>query len=149
MITYSHQDFTKNLKVEYTVINMFSGMREHMDKLYGVYNADGGIIGELADVIGKLRGKVHCALCDITHKGVAKKKEWKVLERALDIPLELVHLNEQKKELREYTHGKSPCVVGEINDDLIMILTSEELEGCKKSVKKFENMLNKSLQNLN
>ena len=124
-------------------------IRTIMDKLYGVYNADGGIIGELSYVIGKIRGKVHCALCDITHKGISKKKEWKALERKIDIPFELVHLNEQKKELEEYTAGKSPCVVGEKNGDLVMILTSEQLEECKKSVIKFEAILHKSLQNRN
>ena len=115
----------------------------NMDKLYGVYNADGGIIGELSYVIGKIRGKVHCALCDITHKGISKKKEWKSLERKIDIPFELVHLNEQKKEFEEYTAGKSPCVVGEKNGDLVysvncvrnsqkLIVTCNE-NGCLKN----------------
>ena len=139
----------KSLKIAHTVVNMFRRIRENMDKLYGVYNADGGIIGELSYVVGKIRGKVHCALCDITHKGISKKKEWKVLEREIDIPFELVHLNEQKKELEEYTAGKSPCVVGEKNGDLVMILTTGELEECQKSVKKFETVLFKSLQNWN
>ena len=139
----------KSLKIAHTVVNMFRRIRENMDKLYGVYNADGGIIGELSYVVGKIRGKVHCALCDITHKGISKKKEWKVLEREIDIPFELVHLNEQKKELEEYTAGKSPCVVGEKNGDLVMILTTGELEECQKSVKKFETVLFGSLQNWN
>ena len=43
-------------------------------KAYGVYHADGGIIGELAYVWGKIRGTAHCALCDITHRGYLLRK---------------------------------------------------------------------------
>ena len=63
--------------------------------LWGVYHADGGLLGELAYVVGKLRGTAHCGLCDITHGSVRVKPEWKTLEASLDIPFKLVHLNEQ------------------------------------------------------
>ncbi len=62
-------------------------------KLYGVYNADGGIVGELSYVIGKIRGTAHCALCDITHGKVSKKKEWKRCAKELPAHIELLHLN--------------------------------------------------------
>ena len=62
--------------------------------LWGVYHANGGLVGELTYVIGKLRGTAHCGLCDITHS-VRMKPEWKTLEASLDIPFKLVHLNEQ------------------------------------------------------
>ena len=42
--------------------------------IWGVYHADGGIVGELRYVFGKLRGTAHCALCDITHSYVSEKK---------------------------------------------------------------------------
>ena len=50
----------------------------------------------------------------IVHSAILLTKEYleermKALERKIDIPFELVHLNEQKKELEEYTAGKSPC----------------------------------------
>ena len=41
--------------------------------IWGVYHADGGIVGELRYVFGKLRGTAHCALCDITHSYVSEK----------------------------------------------------------------------------
>jgi hypothetical protein len=35
--------------------------------LVGVYHADGSWHGELAYLLGRLSSRVHCALCDITH----------------------------------------------------------------------------------
>ena len=39
-----------------------------ISELVGVYDADGGLPGELAYLWGKLRGTRHCGLCDITHR---------------------------------------------------------------------------------
>tara|TARA_B100001248_G_C27155099_1_gene350853 strand:- start:93 stop:446 length:354 start_codon:yes stop_codon:yes gene_type:complete len=112
-----------------------------MDTLYGVYNADGGIMGELAYVWGKIRGTAHCALCDITHRGVSKKKEWKEYEERLGVPMELLHINEQEEALAQFTEGKTPCVVGDYSGDLKMVMNAEDLEECGKSVEKFESFI--------
>jgi hypothetical protein len=37
------------------------------DKLVGIYNANGAVVGELQYVFGTLTGQTQCALCDITH----------------------------------------------------------------------------------
>ena len=37
------------------------------ETLVGIFDADGGLRGELRYVIDKLAGRGHCALCDITH----------------------------------------------------------------------------------
>ena len=42
----------------------------------GVYDVDGGLLGEAAYVWGKVRGTRHCALCDITHGRVRRRPEW-------------------------------------------------------------------------
>ena len=39
-----------------------------VDTVWGVYHADGGIMGELRYVIGAVFQGNHCSLCDITHK---------------------------------------------------------------------------------
>ena len=45
-------------------------------RLVGVYNANGGIVGELSYVLGKVKGSAHCALCDISHgKSFRAKKD--------------------------------------------------------------------------
>ena len=80
-------------------------------KIYGIYHADGGIIGELSYVWGKIRGTAHCSLCDITHKGISMKRDWKDFTNGLDVDFELLHLNEQSQGLADFTAGKTPCVL--------------------------------------
>ena len=126
-----------------TFFEMHLDIDNGMDMLYGVYNADGGIMGELAYVWGKIRGTAHCALCDITHRGVSKKKQWKEYEERLRVPIELLHINEQEEALSQFTEGKTPCVVGDYSGELKMVMNAEELEECGKSVEKFESFISK------
>ena len=100
-------------------------------------------MGELAYVWGKIRGTAHCALCDITHRGVSKKKKWKEYEERLGVPIELLHINEQEEALAQFTEGKTPCVVGDYSGDLKMVMNAEDLEECGKSVEKFESFISK------
>ena len=114
-------------------------------KAYGVYHADGGIIGELSYVWGKIKGTAHCALCDITHRGVSTKKEWKNMISDLDFEIELLHLNDQPPELEEITLGKTPCIVVERDGAMEIIVDAIQLEGCGKSVDSFRNILQSAL----
>ena len=42
-------------------------------RLVGVYNADGGIVGELKYFFGHLIGISKCELCDVTHSPIRRK----------------------------------------------------------------------------
>ncbi len=110
--------------------------------LWGVYHANGGLAGELAYIVGKLRGTAHCALCDITHGALRKKAAFEALECRTPVPLRLVHLNEQPEGLDDLTRGCTPCLVAEVAGDAAprwrMVLTAEELEACQGSVEAFE-----------
>jgi hypothetical protein len=127
-------------------------MEEHIEaharlrRLWGVYNANGGVLGELAYVMGKLRGTAHCALCDITHR-VRMKPEWKEFAASLDVPFELVHLNEQPEALVEVTAGAVPCVVAQTREGFGIILGPEELEAAGGSVPRFGAALAEALGN--
>ena len=57
-----------------------------LHEIVGVYHADGGPIGEARYVIGKLLGTAHCALCDITHSPVRRKREWDRMVAELGLP---------------------------------------------------------------
>ena len=116
-----------------------------IEKIYGIYHADGGIIGELSYVWGKIRGTAHCSLCDITHKGISMKRDWKDFTNGLDVDFELLHLNEQSQGLADFTAGKTPCVVGEESGEMRMLVDAKGLEGCNKSVSSFESTLRSSL----
>lgn len=114
--------------------------------LWGVYHANGGLVGELTYVIGKLRGTAHCGLCDITHGSVRVKPKWKTLEASLGIPFRLVHLNEQPPRLAALTQGSTPCVVGESEDGLSVLLGPEDLEACGGSVDRFGERLGEAIE---
>ena len=58
--------------------------------IWGVYHADGGIVGELRYVFGKIRGTAHCALCDITHSYVSEKKTMKECRSNSPVPFHLL-----------------------------------------------------------
>ena len=59
----------------------------------GVYDADGGVVGELAYVVGHLLGRAECALCDITHTW-RRKPAWDDMVARLGVPFALAHRNE-------------------------------------------------------
>src|SRR6478609_4856955 len=52
-------------------------------RLVGVYDADGGLLGEAAYAWGKARGTRHCALCDITHSPWRRKPAWDAMAAEL------------------------------------------------------------------
>ena len=116
-----------------------------IEKIYGIYHADGGIIGELSYVWGKITGTAHCSLCDITHKGISMKRDWKNFTNSLDVDFELLHLNEQTQVLADFTAGKTPCVVGEELGEMKILVDAESLEGCNTAVSSFESTLMSSM----
>ena len=109
--------------------------------LYGVYHANGGLIGEFAYMLGKLMGASHCALCDISHGGFKEKEAFRACMARLPVTLEVVHLNEQSRELAAFTQGKTPCVVMERDNDYVLVLTAEDLDSCNGEVVCFERKL--------
>ncbi len=119
----------------------------NVKKIIGIYHANGGIIGELKYMTGKITGLSHCALCDITHTTAGKKENWKKCEKNLGLPVELVHLNEREKNLKEFTKGQTPCVVGENDEGYTILLDDNELEKCKGKVEIFEKLLKERLEN--
>jgi|TARA_B110000495_G_C22718099_1_gene421977 hypothetical protein len=115
-------------------------------QLYGIYHANGGIIGELSYIIGKYRGTTHCALCDITHGTISMKNKWKELSRGLNVPFNLVHLNERIDDIISISENNTPCIIAETEDSFHMLISSEELEKCNKSVDNFGIILNEKIR---
>lgn len=101
--------------------------------LTGVYHANGSLAGELAYVAGKLLGRRHCALCDITHGALRERPEMAACKAALPVPLELVHLDERTPEVAAASEGSTPCVLAHLDDGRVEVLLGpEELEACAK-----------------
>ena len=114
--------------------------------IWGVYHADGGIVGELRYVFGKLRGTAHCALCDITHSYVSEKKSMKECRSSSPVPFRLFHLNEQSEGLKLVSEKVTPCVVAETDQGFQVIINSDELEECEKKVELFQQKLDLALK---
>jgi len=119
-------------------------MRE-LKSIWGVYHAKGGFLGEVSYVVGKLLHLTHCALCDITHKGISEKKTMQGCRSSFDVPFDLVHLNEQSKRLAAATKGKTPCVVAESTEGFEIMLGAAQLEDCRKNVESFHDALDAAL----
>lgn len=60
--------------------------------MVGIYNADGGLSGELRYAVDKVLGRSDCGLCDLTHGWNAfGKRSWRDACRANPVPIELIH----------------------------------------------------------
>lgn len=121
-----------------------------MAQLIGIYNADGGLRGELAYFFGHLVGAAECALCDITHSLIRSKKEWKELEARLEQELGhtfvLRHRNETTEAEQLASAGREPCVLIQGDDgNLSMIADWNDLKVANGSVEAFERILRSKL----
>ncbi|CAB4929960.1 MAG: hypothetical protein F2842_00905 [Actinobacteria bacterium] len=115
-------------------------------EVVGVYHADGGLRGELAYVVGKLMGRAHCSLCDITHSPVRRKAEWDAFAARLSIPFSLLHLNELTPELAEAVDGRSPVVLGRRDERWLRLMEPHQLDSLGGSVTAFESELSRALE---
>lgn len=114
--------------------------------LIGVYNADGGVLGELSYVLGHLIGVRSCSLCDITHSPIKMKAAFKALQRELleqhSIDVKMIHRNERNGRETKASAGREPCLLLEHADQSIsMFLDSAELKTLDGSVKSLERMI--------
>jgi hypothetical protein len=114
---------------------------ETIGSLVGVYHANGGLRGELAYALGKLRGTAHCGLCDISHGGLRRKPEWDVLPQRLGVPLRVVHLNERTEEVARASAGHTPCVLAGTPSGLVVLLGPDELDRLSGDVDAFADAL--------
>jgi hypothetical protein len=118
-----------------------------ISELVGVYDADGGLLGEVAYVWGRLRGTKHCGLCDITHSTVRRKAEWDRMAASLPVPVRLLHLNELDDDLRASvaaTHA--PVVLGRDGARWRELVGAAELDAMKGSVGALGTALRRHLE---
>jgi hypothetical protein len=106
---------------------------DRIERLVGVYDAEGTIRGELAYVIGRALGRRHCALCDITHGKAREKSEWRECRSSLPVPFDTYHLNDQPSAIRNAIGTEFPAVVAVTNTGIVLLLGPRELEQCEAS----------------
>lgn len=112
-------------------------------EVLGVYNADGGWRGEAAYVVGKVLGRAHCGLCDVTHSPVRRKDSWDALLERARVPIRVVHRNELSDAEAEALVGLTlPLVLGRYADGRdVLLLSAEELDALGGSVRDFADAL--------
>jgi len=109
----------------------------------GVYDADGGLAGELRYVVGHLLGTAECALCDITHSPVRRKRTWDAMVAELDAPFDLRHRNELTEvETLALAPMGLPVVAAELADGRwVELLGRDALDACDGDVDTFAHRL--------
>jgi len=117
-----------------------------ISELVGVYDADGGVRGEVAYLWGKLRGTAHCGLCDITHSHVRRKAGWDRMAASLPVPVRLLHLNELDDALtRTVAIAGAPAVLGRDERGWRVVVGAAELDEMAGSVSALEALLRRRL----
>jgi len=114
----------------------------------GVYDADGGLAGELRSFVGHLLGIAECALCDITHSPVRRKRSWDAMVATLPVPFALRHRNELTGDERQRlaTMGL-PVVAAELADGgSVALLDADALRSCGGDVDAFASRLAEALR---
>lgn len=109
----------------------------------GIYNADGGVVGEIRYVLGHLFGSAECSLCDITHSPVRRKPEWDRMAARLGAPIVLLHRNELDPTLDAAVRDIAlPVVVAHHTDGSTSVaLDADDLRQLHGSVAEFERAL--------
>ena len=110
--------------------------------LVGVYDADGGLLGEAAYVWGRRRGSRHCSLCDITHSPWRRKSQWDAMAGGLPVPVRLLHRNELDEKLTAtVARVGTPIVLARVGDDWRVVAGDAELSAMDGSVGQLGTLL--------
>ncbi len=111
-------------------------------ELVGVYDADGGLLGEAAYLWGRLRGTRHCTLCDVTHSTLRRRPAWDEFVTRLGIGFRLLHLNELPDDIADLvTATGAPVVLARTGGEWQPLLTAEEIGQADGDVAGFERVL--------
>jgi len=114
-----------------------------MVEVVGVYDADGGVVGEVGYLVGHLLGRTSCSLCDVTHGSLRRRPEWDAMVARLPLPVRLVHRNEASDDdRRAWSVSGLPAVVGVREDgSRTVLLGPTGLAALDGSVAAFEHAL--------
>jgi hypothetical protein len=107
-----------------------AGALPRIERLIGVYDADGTLRGELAYWVGRRLGRTHCALCDITHGAVRQRQGWRSCRASFGVAFETFHRDDQPEAVRAVTGCRLPAVVAQTAGGHVLLLGPLELERC-------------------
>jgi len=115
-------------------------------RLFGVYDADHTIRGEVSYWVGARLGRAHCALCDITHGMLRRRSEWNTYVAGLDVPFETFHRDDQPDAVRAVSGDRVPVVVAELATGAMAVLVDPgALDACGGSVERLGEAIDAAL----
>lgn len=119
-----------------------SNVYAEITALYGVYDADATILGEMGYWFGARVGLRHCSLCDITHSLFREKSAWKECQTQLlnehGIDFQAFHRNDQPDEVAQVIAGQFPAVVAKDSDgNFTLFMNDREIGDCGDSPERF------------
>lgn len=103
-------------------------------RLVLVFDAESGKLNAFVDSVKKILTIQGCSLCAITHGLKGEKDDWKSCKEEFGIPIDYLHRNEIPESLSLKIAGKFPCIVAEVENESIVLMTSEVLDRCRGSV---------------
>jgi hypothetical protein len=116
-----------------------------VDRLIGIYDADGGVLGEVRYALGKIFANGHCSLCDLTHRGLKRRAEWNSLVERIGVPVELLHRNEMDEPVRRVVDGKLPCILAVRGTQVGVLLGPDDLTECGTDLRELERRIRSAL----
>lgn len=120
-------------------------MSTDIRSLVGVFDADGTLRGEVTYVVMHLVGRAECALCDITHGRVRRKRDFDAMRKRIGLPFDLVHRDELDTALRPLVTDRLPCVIARGDRGDRILLGPEELRSCRGEVDSLERVLREAI----
>ncbi len=103
------------------------------ETLVGIFDADGGLRGELRYVIDKLAGRGHCSLCDITHgMNPLGKRSFKEACAVAGVSMTLLHRDEASGD-QLGAAGELPVVLAGSGGTWRVLVPAGDLAACEGS----------------
>ena len=117
------------------------------ETLVGIFDADGGLRGELRYVLDKLAGRGHCPLCDITHGlNPLGKRSFKEACAAAGVTMTLLHRDEASPE-QLAAAGNLPVVLAGAGGNWRILIPSGGLAACEGSPAKLLDLIEEHSDN--
>ncbi|HAV77761.1 MAG TPA: hypothetical protein DCX53_10470 [Anaerolineae bacterium] len=116
------------------------------DKLIFVYNADGGIINMVKDLIHKnVSPETYpCSLCAVTFDNFGMKREWKHFVSQLGREVEFLHRDELEKKYAIKDVPLPAAFIHCMDEEPELWLDSEKMDSCK-SLGDLKNLVTSNL----
>lgn len=114
-------------------------------RVVGIYNADGGVSGELRYAVDKVLGRSDCGLCDLTHGwNPLGKRSWREACRSSTVPIELIH-RDLATESQLAAAGSLPAVLVEEDGTWRLVADRELIASLRKDPAAFLGHLEREL----